>query len=160
MTLVARTTPGYIASGRPTSKLCLLNGLRCRLHRWVPPISCIMYTTTNKQSQWGFVNSVKLYQRRNDQFVPDAQKTAIFRTILHLQSDNSGSSARITGLQTQQNDKCLSSFFDLGFEFSTDGIGHGGFVQCGVVQMCIDLCGVQIAVTEDFLERACVHAVF
>ena len=59
MTTVARTTSAYYADGGPASKLCLLNGLWCRLHRWVPPISDIMYTIAVKQSQGLSVNFVK-----------------------------------------------------------------------------------------------------
>lgn len=67
MTTVACSTPDYHAAGRPASKLCLLYRLKCRLHRWVPPISCIMYTTILKKCQAKF--------QRKRQFYNTARKT-------------------------------------------------------------------------------------
>lgn len=48
---------GYQAAGGPQVNFACFYGLRCRLHRWVTPISCIIYTTGQKPCQDFFVNT-------------------------------------------------------------------------------------------------------
>ena len=45
----------------------------------------------------------------------------------------------------------LNLIFNFGPGFSSDWVGHGGFVEGGVIQVGIDLGGVEIAVAQNLL---------
>ena len=51
-------------------------------------------------------------------------------------------------------------FFPFFPGFAADGVGHGGLMQSGVIQVRVDLGGVQIAVAQNLLERTGVYSVF
>jgi hypothetical protein len=53
---------GYQAAGGPQVNFACFYGLWCRLHRWVTPISCIIYTTAQKPCQDYFVKSTYIFQ--------------------------------------------------------------------------------------------------